>query len=277
MTRTNKGGSSGFSWRLALVVAFGVPALCMVLYGPFSQWWNDLLHAQVISQLNDAVAVGPEERLEKVRHSAVQYNSRFMASRDNSDYLDQLDPFGTGAMGRIKIEKINVDLPIYHTSSDAVLRKGAGHMEETTLPVGGVGTHAAITAHRGLAESKLFTDLDQVDIGDTFTLEILGEPLVYQVEAVRIVDPTETSWLVPDPMKDQVTLITCDPLGINSERMLVTGSRIDPTPVQAYRDVGAESDLPGFPMWIVYGLVGLSLIGFMVWSGSRPRRSVSHK
>ncbi|WRS29056.1 class C sortase [Actinomycetaceae bacterium MB13-C1-2] len=250
-----------------------VAALGIALYTPFAQWWNDREHAKALSELSEAVVVGPEERLLQILADAEDYNRRFLASHDNSDYVSQLDPIGDGTMGRIKIDKIKVDLPIYHTSSDRVLRKGAGHMDETTLPIGGLATHAAITAHRGLVESKLFTDLDKVNVGDTFTLEILGEALVYQVQTVRIVAPEETDWLVADPNKDLVTLITCDPLGINTERMLVTGERVFPTPVEAQESVGEPSNLPEFPWWLVGLITGLTVIAGAVWYSRRPVRS----
>ena len=262
----------GFPWRIALGVLLGLFALAAALYQPFSQWWNDKEHAKAIAGLNEVVAVGPEERLAQIRQDAIEYNKKFLASGDNSDYLNQLDPTSTGMIGRIKIPAINIDIPIYHTSSDSVLKKGAGHMEETTLPVGGPSTHAAITAHRGLAESKLFTDLDKVKIGDTFTLEILGEPLVYEVKTTRIVEPTETQWLTVEPNRDLVTLITCDPLGINTERMLVTGERIYPTPPAAYEDAAKDSDLPGFPTWALWLTAGLVFLGGMVWYTIRPTK-----
>lgn len=283
MTETKRGGEqvrvsspsvarTWFSWRLALGALMGAAALCVALYVPFARWWNDREHAQALAELSAAVVVGPQERLDQIRQDAVQYNRTFLASGDNSDYLQQLDPTHDAMMGRIKIKKINVDLPIYHTSSDEVLRKGAGHMEETTLPVGGIGTHAAITAHRGLAESKLFTELDRVDVGDQFVLEILGEALAYEVKTVRIVAPTETEWLLVDPDKDLVTLITCDPLGINTERMLVTGERVYPAPVEVQQEVGEVSDLPGFPWWFVALVGGLTAIALLAWYTQRAAR-----
>lgn len=205
---------------------------------------------------------GPERRLLRLREDAQTYNRKLLATGDNSDYLDQLDPVGNGVMGRIKIPKIEVDLPIFHTANDDVLRKGAGHMEETTLPVGGIPSHAAITAHRGLAESRLFTDLDQLGVGDRFTLEVAGEVLTYEVETTRIVAPTETEWLLVDSHRDLVTLITCDPLGINSERMLVTGHRLSPTPLEDLESAGQPSSQPSFPWWMM--VAGAGTIGKFV-------------
>lgn len=257
--------SARLGWRSWLFVVMGLAALAVGLYPSASQWWNSYLQAQALRNANTAMSEWPPERFKEIRREAEEYNQRLSAGLDVSDYLDQLNPFGNGLMGRIKIPHIDVDLPIYHTSNDAVLRKGAGHMPETSLPVGGAGTHAAITAHRGLAESVLFTHLDKVGIGDTFTLEILGVPQVYEVFDVRIVPPTESEWLKIDPNRDLVTLITCDPIGINTERILVTGERVHPTPQSAYDEL---DDDPGvrFPWWMVIAAAGIVVIALMARS-----------
>ena len=260
-------------FKIIVPVLMMVTALGLGLYPYYSQWWNDRIHAEVLSQLNDVVAVGPEERLENIRQAAHEYNQKFIATGDNSDYMQQLSPIdGSDLMGRIKIPSINVDIPIYHTSSDAILRKGAGHMEETTLPVGGKSTHAAITAHRGLAESVLFTNLDKVKVGDTFTIEVLGEPIVYQVETVRIVAPTETDWLKVDPDRDLVTLITCDPLGINTERMLVTGERTLPTPIKAIKEANAPVETGGIPWWIIVVVAGVIVTSYLAYWSTNSKK-----
>lgn len=262
--------------QILLAIVMGVVALGLALYAPAAQWWNSLLHSRAVAELNEATVIGPEERLAQIRSDAYEYNAKFLASGDNSDYMEQLNPVGNGIMGRIKIPVINVDLPIYHTSSDPVLRRGAGHMEDTTLPVGGTATHAAITAHRGLAESKLFTDLDKVDVGDHFVLEVSGDVLTYEVNTVRIVKPDETDWLLVDPDQDLVTLITCDPLGINTERMLVTGHRILPTPIAHVESANSPSSQPGFPWWMAWAGLGLATIaGLVIWNrkGAATKKS----
>lgn len=246
--------------RIWAAVFLAVAALTIGTYPFAAQWWNSVLQSRVIRANNDAVVVGPQERLDQIRNDAEQYNRRLALEGDTAGYMSQLNPGGDGVMGRIKIDKINVDLPIYHTSSDAALRKGAGHMIETSLPVGGAGSHAAITAHRGLAQSVLFTNLDKVQVGDQFVLEILGEPQVYEVFMTRIVAADETDWLLYDNDRDLVTLITCNPLGINTERMLVTGERVSPTPQEALDDVGAGPKVPGFPWFMVIFGAGLVLI-----------------
>lgn len=165
-----------------------------------------------------------------------------------------------GLMGRIKVPGIDVDLPIYHGTSEATLLRGAGHLEGSHLPVGGTGTRTVITAHRGLANSTMFTDLNRVQDGDTFTIEVLGEALVYRVFDIEVIDPKDSSSLRAVPGKDLATLITCTPLGINSHRIVVTGERITPTPPDAVKAVGAAPTIPGFPWWAVLGGGGLVVV-----------------
>ena len=141
-------------------------------------------------------------------------------------YESTLDVTGTGIMGYITIEKIGVELPIYHGTSDAVLQVAAGHLEGTSLPVGGASTHAVISAHRGLPSAKLFTNLDQLEEGDTFTITVLDRTLTYEVDNISIILPTETDSLKVVDGKDYVTLMTCTPYGINTHRLLVRGRRI---------------------------------------------------
>ena len=147
------------------------------------------------------------------------------------DYESILDITGTGIMGYITISKIGVELPIYHGTSEAVLQVAAGHLEGSSLPVGGAGTHAVLSAHRGLPSAKLFTNLDQLEVGDTFTVTVLDRVLTYEVDKISIVLPTETSELKVVDGKDYVTLMTCTPYGINTHRLLVRGRRIE-TPEQ---------------------------------------------
>lgn len=138
-------------------------------------------------------------------------------------YRGVLNASADGVMGRVRIESIGVDLPIYHGTDPATLERGAGHLEGSHLPVGGESTRAVITAHRGLATSTLFTHLDRVDIGDRFQIIVLGEVLTYEVIETKVIDPSDSDSLLAEPGRDLVTLVTCTPLGINSHRMLVTG------------------------------------------------------
>lgn len=144
-----------------------------------------------------------------------------------SGYAQTLDISGTGIMGYITIPKISVELPIYHGTDEGVLQVAAGHLEGSSLPVGGAGTHAVISAHRGLPSAKLFTNLDELEVGDRFTITVLNRVLTYEVDQISIVLPTEIDQLLPTEGMDYVTLMTCTPYGINSHRLLVRGRRIE--------------------------------------------------
>ena len=181
-----------------------------------------------------------------------------------------------GLMGRIRIPKIDVDLPIYHGTSDEVLTRGAGHLEGSHLPIGGEGTRSVITAHRGLASAAMFTDLDRISVGDIFTVAVLDEVLTYQVITTEVIAPEATSTLRPVVGEDLVTLITCTPLGINTHRILVTGKRITPTPIEELAAISAPTDVPGFPWWAVWAGGGVIIsLGYLISQGSRDARRVS--
>jgi sortase A len=171
----------------------------------------------------------------------------------------------SGLMARIKIDKIDVDMPIYHGTSDDTLMEGAGHLEGSSLPVGGTGTHSVITAHRGLANATMFSNLDQVGVGDTFRIEVFGEVLTYRVIETKVVEPEDTDSLRAVADNDLVTLVTCTPLGINTHRILVTGERVTPTPIADLEAAGANPDIPGFPWWAVLYAGGLAVAGIALW------------
>lgn len=168
-----------------------------------------------------------------------------------------------GLMGRIRIRKIDVDLPIYHGTDDDTLARGAGHLEGTSLPVGGRSTRTVITAHRGLAEAELFTRLNEVRKGDTFVLQVFGRTLTYRVITTQVVEPSDSAAVRAVPGKDLATLVTCTPLGINTHRILVTGERIIPTPASDVRNANRPSDLPKFPWWFFGYLTVLAFA--LIW------------
>ena len=188
------------------------------------------------------------------------------------DYESLLSVNSSGLMGRIRIPAIGVDLPIYHGASDATLLKGVGHLEGTSLPVGGASTHSVLTAHRGLADAMMFTNLDKVELGDRFTVEVFGEVATYRIVSTRVVDPDDTESLGVVRDEDLVTLVTCTPLGINSQRILVTGERLTPTPLADLENSGGAPDIPGFPWWAVWMAVGVTAAGAYVWWSGRPAR-----
>lgn len=199
--------------------------------------YNDLLASGAVLGSNERVPQGS---------GVVDLSS----NPDVLPYELQLKAGDAGIMGRVRIPTIDVDLPIYHGTSEDTLLHGAGHLEGTSLPVGGQSTRTVITAHRGLPESTLFNDLDKVKEGDTFTLEVFGEVLTYRVFSIKVVEPEDSAQVLVERGRDLATLITCTPLGVNSHRILVTGERVIPTPKADVDNAGAVSELPRFPWWL---------------------------
>lgn len=185
-------------------------------------------------QYNETASKLDTAKTQAILDAASQYNARLaqtgmkwqMSAADEKEYESLLNADGSGIMGYINIPKIDVELPIYHGTDDAVLQTSIGHLSGTSLPVGGPSTHCVLSGHRGLPSAKLFTDLDQMKEGDTFTLTILNETLTYQVDQIRIVEPTDLSDLQIVDGQDLCTLVTCTPYGINTHRLLVRGHRI---------------------------------------------------
>lgn len=206
-------------------------------YPTVSDMWNQYRNAQLISTYDTSVADLSDDKYEKMWAEAEEYNvehpvnSIVDAFDENSDYklghpYDQvLDPNGDGLMGSIEIPKIRAKLAIYHGLSQNVLEKGVGHVEGTSLPIGGKSTHAVLAGHRGLPNAKLFTDLDQMELGDIFILHILGKNLAYKVDQIKTVLPSESDELNIIEGEDHVTLVTCTPYGVNTHRLLVRGIR----------------------------------------------------
>lgn len=265
------------TWAIAVFALFGVGAY---LYPKAASWATQYDQSQVVSNY-DLKLENLNPSIEEQLREAHEYNSELAAgavlesnarkptssasSSSEFAYQDMLKVSDSGLMARIRIEKIGVDLPVYHGTDDATLERGAGHLEGSSLPVGGVGTHSVITAHRGLASARMFTDLNKIEVGDHFVIEVLGEVLTYSVRETRVVDPKDTSSLESDPTKDLVTLVTCTPLGINSHRILVTGERITPTPIEDVQNAGTPPDIPGFPWWAVGMGAAVILVGVFVW------------
>jgi sortase A len=262
----------------------------LLIYPAAAAWFSSVEQSREIDSLTEGLtdlgAVTLAERLAEAREynaalsgagAAVAANERLPLADDPTadgayDYSAMLRGDSEGLMARIKIPSIEVDLPIYHGTGSDVLEHGVGHLEGTALPAGGESTHSVLTGHRGLATSELFTHLDLVEAGDTFTIEVFGEVLTYRVMDTRVVQPEETESLVVQPGADLVTLVTCTPLGVNSHRILVTGERIIPTPQSDLDAAGRSPDVPGFPWWmVVSGGVMLLLAGY-VWVSGRPPR-----
>ena len=188
------------------------------------------------------------------------------SSSDSSlSYTSILKANDEGLMARLKIPSISLDLPVYHGTADDTLLKGLGHLEGTSLPVGGAGTRSVITGHRGLAEATMFTNLDKVKDGDSLIVEVFGEVLTYRVTSTKVVEPEETEALRAEEGKDLLTLVTCTPLGINTHRILLTGERIYPTPAKDLAAAGKRPDVPHFPWWAVGLAAGLIVVGLYLW------------
>lgn len=272
-------------WRLKvpslIPVVCALVGMALLLYPSIASWFSQLNQSKVIAEYTQAAQhVHPDAQTQIAR--AHRYNDSLNsgavykamsnvpssegASTDpNLKYDDLLNVNGAGLMGRLKIPSIDLDLPIYHGTSDETLERGLGHLEGTSLPVGGIGTRTVITGHRGLANALMFTNLDKVKQGDTFTFEILDQVLTYRVNDIRVVEPDQTESLHVDPNKDLATLVTCTPLGVNSHRILLTGERVNPTPAQDVQDAGKAPSIPGFPYWALIVLAGLCAIGIYIW------------
>ncbi|MDE6426927.1 MAG: class C sortase [Ruminococcus sp.] len=226
---------SGIVSTIILIVILLV-GLAIMLYPTVSNWWNTREQRNAIADYEHIVTQIDDGETERMLQEAHDYNEKLanlFAPLTNYDeisgYNDILNISGTGIMGYISIPFIKVELPIYHGTSEEVLNIAAGHLQGSSLPVGGNDTHAVISAHRGLPSAKLFTDLDQLVVGDTFTINVLGEVYTYEIEDILIVKPEEVDKLAIIPNGDYVTLMTCTPYGINSHRLLLRSHRIETT------------------------------------------------
>ena len=222
--------------HIAFIAAILI-GVSVLLYPRVSKYINSLSQSQMVAQYFDEVAGMDGENKRAILEEAREYNKKLLektfrfefTDEETAQYKNQLNT-GRGVMGVIDIDKINVKLPIYHGTDDSVLQVGIGHLPGSSLPVGGVGTHAIITGHRGVPSSKLLSDLDKVEEGDIFLLYILGETLTYQVDQIKTVTPDEVRALDIDSNEDYCTLVTCTPYGINTHRLLVRGRRIENAP-----------------------------------------------
>lgn len=217
---------------LILVLLVG---LSLLLYPSVSDYWNSFHQTRAIASYSEQVANLDDDKYEELWQAAQSYNESLtkrandyaLTDGQKEQYEDLLNVSGSGVMGYIEIPNINCSLPIYHGTADSVLQIAIGHLEWTSLPVGGESTHCVLSGHRGLPSARLFTDLDKVEKGDVFMLRVLDEVLTYEVDQILIVEPQDTEALKIVEGMDYCTLVTCTPYGINSHRMLVRGHRID--------------------------------------------------
>ena len=223
--------------RMITVFLVGVLAvgIGLLAYPSFSDYWNSFHQSRAVMSYAEQVADMNTEEYGKILDAAHAYNERLaenginwvMSDEERQSYEEQLNVSGNGVMGYIKIQKIDVTLPIYHGTDESVLQSSIGHLEQSSLPVGGESTHCLLSGHRGLPSARLFTDLDKLKEGDTFTLTILNETLTYEVDRIWIVEPDDLSHLEIEKGQDYCTLITCTPYGINTHRLLVRAHRTE--------------------------------------------------
>ena len=216
---------------LVLMLFIGV---CVLLYPALSQYWNSKTQTHAVDDYQEILDSLQKEDYTKYFEEADHYNIALrnldvplLEYSQLTEYDQILNVSGTGVMGYITIEKLGVELPLYHGTSDSVLNIACGHMEGTSLPIGGESTHSVLSAHRGLPHAKLFTDLDKMEVGDVFTITILDRILTYQVDQIKVVNPNEIDEVHIIDGEDHCTLLTCTPYGINSHRLLVRGTRIE--------------------------------------------------
>ena len=208
--------------------------LFLLLYPTVSEHINAVHQSRAIQEYNEISDSMSSERQEALIEAANEYNRRLLSAEDpilepekTWGYFDTLDITGTGIMGYLTIEKINVELPIYHSVNDDVLQVAVGHLQGSSLPVGGSSTHSVMSGHRGLPSARLFTDLDKLEEGDIFRITVMSDVLTYQVDSIKTVKPYEIEDLAVEEGKDYCTLFTCTPYGINSHRLLVRGVRVE--------------------------------------------------
>lgn len=261
---------------LALVFIAG---LSLLLYPTIANWWNSRVQSRVVVDYNAQLAQLDKVSYQHYWDAAEAYNKRLaedtsrfhMSDEDLEEYNSLLNVTGTGVMGRIKIPKLNIEFPLYHTTSEGVLQIAIGHIEGTSLPTGGAGTHCAVSGHRGLPSARLFTDLDRMEIGDTFMLYVLDRTLTYEVDQILTVLPDDMSGLAIDPEEDYCTLVTCTPYGINSHRLLVRGHRVESAKVRAKINFTSDAAVID-PLTVTVAVGAPMVLIWMIWTMIAPRK-----
>ena len=259
---------------LLIVVVF-VAGLSFLLYPTVSNLWNQAHQSRAIATYTEQVEKLDDSSNKEMLKAARKYNKELLkkadhwklSKKDKKKYESLLDVSGTGIMGYIEVPKIDCSLPIYHGTDEGALQIAIGHLEGSSLPVGGKSSHCVLSGHRGLPSARLFTDLDQMEEGDTFILNILGHKLAYEVDQIKVVLPEEMSDLEIQEGKDLCTLVTCTPYGINTHRLLVRGHRVKyvETKVQEQKEVSkSKTDIRPVIAGAVAGVVVLFIIIFAV-------------
>ena len=232
-----------------ILILMLLAGLSLLLYPTVADFWNSLHATKAIGNYDEAVIEMDEADYTAYWNSAHEFNDLLLERNDvfrltepmQARYDTELDVMGNGVMTYVNIPKLGVNLPVYHGSDEAILQVAIGHLEWSSLPVGGESTHCVVSGHRGLPSAKLFTELDKMELGDTFTLKTLGETLTYQVDQIMVVEPHEMWHLKVVEGLDLCTLVTCTPYGVNSHRLFVRGVRVDNAPEVAERRVNADA------------------------------------
>ena len=258
--------------KLIIGIIF-LAGLSLLLYPFVANQWNNYRQKHLISSYEQTVS--QKEASNRIDYDAElkkaeAYNEALLpsilpdsfaiadASEEDQTYMNTLNIAGDEMMGIVEIPKIDIKLPIYHTTEEDVLKQAAGHLEGSSLPIGGKSTHSVISAHRGLPSASLFTDLDQLKKGDHFLIHVLNKTLCYEVDKISVVKPEETSALAVEEGEDLVTLLTCTPYGVNTERLLVRGHRV---PYEEQKVADEKTPLSGislhtnYLLWVIIGLV----------------------
>ena len=263
----------------AVIAAAFFVGISLLLYPVISEYINAKHQSKAIASYDETVSHMSEAEYDEIFAKAQAYNDAlartegaFYQPERVSGYLEALDITGTGIMGYVTIDKIGVELPVYHTVETDVLQSAVGHLPGTSLPIGGEGTHAVLSGHRGLPSARLFTDLNKLEPGDLFTITVLNRVVMYRVDQVKIVDPTDVTDLQLIPGRDYCTLFTCTPYGINSHRLLVRGVRVE-TPEDAAPRYIANEAYRIDPLIVTPAVAAPMLLGIVVVMLIKSRRS----
>ena len=265
-----------------LLVFVFLTGVALILYPTFADWWNSFHQSRAVASYMDSVSALDTEQYEEILAEADAYNQKLaetgilwtLDEEQEKEYNNQLNVNDSGIMGYIDIPKINITLPIYHGIDEAVRQVAIGHIAGSSLPVGGENTHCIVSGHRGLPSARLFTDLDKLVDGDTFTMTVLNRTVTYQVDQIRIVEPTDLSDLLIEEGKDYCTLVTCTPYGINTHRMLVRGHRV----ANAQGDAPVIADAMQIETiyiapFLAVPILILLVIGMFILTGRQQRRN----
>lgn len=286
-------GKAGRVWTNILAVLLVIGGIAIFAYPSVADLLASREHTEVIDSYQKKTATMPSDKVKAELGAARTYNEDLNGDPVHdpfvsdsgyvlpTNYSNVLNMNHDGVMGYLSISRISLKLPIYHGTSEDVLAKGVGHMSQTSLPIGGKGTHAVLTGHRGLPSGELFTRLGEMRKGGLFRIEVLNRTIAYKVTDIRVVEPDEVNELVIEPGRDLVTLLTCTPYGVNTHRLLVTGERTANVPEG--ESVGDSAAIPTSPDWwvstcpLVGGAVLVGTLGFAAWRRRRRKRAVRER